>query len=134
MGMASGTARTATGKILVVDDDAGIRELLLLALRRHGWQTEGAADGREALSWLGQQCFDVVVTDIQMPRMDGLTFLQRLMEHHPMPVIVVSSDSRPEASIQALELGGFQVVDHMALVGAPTRAVTLGRGKAICLP
>ena len=125
MSIPVGAARTATAKILVVDDDAGIREMLLLALRRNGWQTEGAADGREALSWLGQQRFDVVVTDIQMPRMDGLALLRAIRSlPQPMPVVVQTTLLDPMLENLLLQAGAFRVLMKGCPLGELIRTVS----------
>ena len=122
--MPSGTARTATAKILVVDDDAGIREMLLLALRRNGWETEAAGDGRDALSRLGQQRFDVVVTDIQMPRMDGLALLRAIRSlPQPMPVVVQTTLLDPMLEDLLVQAGAFRVLMKGCHVGDLIRTV-----------
>ena len=55
---------------------------------------------------------DVITLDVEMPKMDGITFLQKLMKHHPMPVIIVSSltPAGGELAIAALEAGAFEVI------------------------
>lgn len=75
------TAMEANGEgmhILVVDDDPGVREMCLKALRNRGYQAEGAEDGVQALHHLQHGHFDVVLTDLQMPRMDGLALLHEI--------------------------------------------------------
>ncbi len=90
-------------RILVVEDDPAVREVTIDALRNHGWEAEGASDGLEALRRLQHQGFDVVVTDLQMPHLDGFALLQevRRMEH-PLPVVVQTSllDKRLEARLR----------------------------------
>ena len=131
--MPSGTARTATAKILVVDDDAGIREMLLLALRRNGWETEAAGDGRDALSRLGQQRFDVVVTDIQMPRMDGLTLLRAIRSlPQPMPVVVQTTLLDPMLETLLMQAGAFRVLMKGCPLGELIR--TVSEASAISAP
>ena len=69
---------TAIGRVLVVDDDPGVREMLMLALRRHGFETDAASDGLEALTLLSDHRFDAVLTDLQMPRLDGLSLMRKI--------------------------------------------------------
>jgi len=64
--------------ILVVDDDLHIRETLLLGLRKLGYGAEAAEDGLQALHHLQHGRFDVVLTDLQMPRLDGLALLREI--------------------------------------------------------
>ena len=95
-------------RVLIVDDSAIVRKMLADALREErDIEVVGtAADPFIARDLILQHEPDVVTLDIEMPRMDGLTFLRKLMEHHPLPVIIVSSltKSGSAASIEALAL------------------------------
>lgn len=68
---------------LVVDDNPMIQELLSFLLHYAGWEVHTASDGQEALDLLRERQYDVVLLDIDMPRMDGLTALRLLRELHP---------------------------------------------------
>lgn len=118
MAAAPGAAKARVTRVLIVDDDPDVREVTLLALRNRGWDAEGAADGLEALRRLQHGAFDVIVTDLQMPRMDGLALLQevRRMEH-PLPVVVQTSllDKTLEARLRWA--GAFRVLTK----GGPLR-------------
>lgn len=70
-------------RILVVDDDAGIRNALCGYLRRQGCAVEAAANGAEGLDWVARESFDAIVSDIQMPSVDGTTFWRRAVTLHP---------------------------------------------------
>lgn len=70
-------------RILVVDDDAGIRNALCRYLRRQGCAVEVAANGAEGLDWVARASFDAIVTDIEMPSVDGATFWRRAVTLHP---------------------------------------------------
>ena len=102
-------------KVLVVDDSALIRQLLTELLRSDpGIEVVGTAPdpyaARDRIKALNP---DVITLDIEMPRMDGLSFLEKLMALHPMPVIVVSTLTQKgaDAAVRALELGA---VDYVA--------------------
>ncbi len=84
-------------RVLLVDDSAVVRKLLGDALRKHPdiEVIGGAADPYIARDMILQHEPDVITLDIEMPRMDGLSFLRKLMEHHPIPAIVVSSLTQP---------------------------------------
>jgi len=101
-------------RVLVVDDSAVVRKALATELgRAPGIEVVGiAADAYAARDKIVLRRPDVVTLDIEMPRMDGLTFLAKLMEHHPLPVVVVSSITPKggEAAVRALELGAFEIV------------------------
>ena len=101
-------------RVLVVDDSAIVRKILTETLSREAdFEVVGTAPdpyvARDKILALEP---DVLTLDIEMPRMDGLTFLRNLMEHHPMPVIVVSSvgESNCRAAVRALELGAVDVL------------------------
>ena len=101
-------------KVLIVDDSAVVRKVLTDELgKAQGIEVVGsAADPFIARDKIVRLKPDVVTLDIEMPRMDGLTFLARLMKYYPLPVIVVSSisPSGSEAAIRSLELGAVDVV------------------------
>ncbi|MFO0554208.1 MAG: chemotaxis response regulator protein-glutamate methylesterase [Polyangiaceae bacterium] len=101
-------------RVLIVDDSVVVQKVLTRELNRMpGISVVGVADdpyqARERIAQLNP---DALTLDIEMPRMDGLTFLSKLMKHHPMPVIVVSSLT-PEGSdtaLRALALGALEIV------------------------
>jgi two-component system chemotaxis response regulator CheB len=101
-------------RVLIVDDSAVVRKMLADALREEpDLEVVGtAADPFIARDLILQHAPDVVTLDIEMPRMDGLTFLRKLMEHHPLPVIIVSSltPSGSAISIDALRAGAIDVI------------------------
>ena len=79
----------ATGtRILVVDDDLYARQAMMEGLRSRGYQVNGAEDGLQALHHLQREHFDLVITDIQMPRMDGVALLREICRNDYAPVIV----------------------------------------------
>lgn len=75
--------------ILVVDDEAQIRELLSVYLRRQGYQVAVAGTGAEALAELGQSPVDLVVLDIGLENEDGLGLLERIKSAHPKVLVVM---------------------------------------------
>jgi two-component system, chemotaxis family, protein-glutamate methylesterase/glutaminase len=101
-------------RVLVVDDSAVVRTLLAKMLAREpDLAVVGAAvDAYDAREQIVRLCPDVVTLDIEMPRMDGLSFLARLMKFRPLPVVVVSSLARDhgDAAVRALELGATEVI------------------------
>ena len=101
-------------RVLIVDDSAVVRKLLADALRREPdiEVVGGAADPFVARDMILQYKPDLITLDIEMPRMDGLSFLRRLMEHHPIAAIVVSSltQAGSAASVEALRIGAIDVI------------------------
>ena len=95
----------AQAKLLVVDDDREIRDLLSRYLGRQGFKVETAADGREMDRRLAQARFDLVVLDIMLPGIDGFAVLRDLRARGVRtPVLVLSARSSPDDRILGLEL------------------------------
>ena len=100
-------------KVLVVDDSALMRKHLVTLLESDGgFQVRVARNGVEALSLLSSFDPDVITLDINMPEMDGITCLSRIMVEKPKPVVMVSSltEQGAEATLQALSLGAVDYV------------------------
>jgi two-component system chemotaxis response regulator CheB len=101
-------------KVLVVDDSALVRKLLTEELSRYSdiEVVGGAIDPYVARDKIVRLKPDVITLDLEMPRMDGLSFLSKLMKYHPLPVVVVSSltPSNSQNAIRALELGAVEVI------------------------
>lgn len=76
----------APRRILVVDDDDGIREVLTAALAADGHAVDGARDGAEALALLELRSYDLVLSDLRMPRVDGPSLYETLRLRHRFPV------------------------------------------------
>jgi two-component system chemotaxis response regulator CheB len=99
-------------RVLVVDDSAFNRKMIGEILESiDGVQVVGkAADGEEALRLLGSLEPDLITLDLEMPRMDGFSFLRFVMARRPTPIIVVSSHSAKQNVFRALELGALDFV------------------------
>lgn len=96
-----GRARPAArGAILVVDDHPVAASALAAVLLREGYAVTLARDGREAVAALCDSAFDLVVTDIVMPRMDGIELIGLLRRDHPgLPVVAISGDSDVDPTV-----------------------------------
>ncbi|RYY74082.1 MAG: chemotaxis response regulator protein-glutamate methylesterase [Gammaproteobacteria bacterium] len=101
-------------KVLVIDDSALVRSLLSEIIRNApGFSLVGAApDAYVARDMVNEFVPDVITLDIEMPRMDGLTFLEKLMVARPTPVIMISTltEAGADATLQALELGAVDFI------------------------
>ncbi|ABC80376.1 protein-glutamate methylesterase/protein-glutamine glutaminase [Anaeromyxobacter dehalogenans] len=104
-------------RILVVDDSAVVRMALSQILGRAGLEVETAIDPLVAMDKMRRARPDAIVLDIEMPRMDGLTFLDRVMAQDPVPVVVCSGLAGPgsEVALHALEHGAVDVIEKPRL-------------------
>jgi len=96
-------------KLLVVDDERNLRMVVQKELARQGHSVETASDGEEAWEVLEQHDFDVVLCDINMPRLDGMGFLRRLCEQNQNrpEVIMLTGQATVETAIEAMKLGAY---------------------------
>lgn len=100
-----------TGKkkrILVIDDDPMLRQLLISSLEAKGFELDQAGDGEEALACIEQQAPDLLLCDVQMPRLDGLEVLKAVRRKFPhLPVIMISGAGFIQDVVAALRLGAW---------------------------
>jgi two-component system OmpR family response regulator len=96
--------------ILVVDDEAHIRDVVRYALERDGFEVVCASNGVEALEAVREHPVDLVVLDVVMPELDGLSVCRRLREERPLPIVFLSSRGEEVDRINGLELGGDDYV------------------------
>ena len=101
-------------KVLIVDDSAVVRQTLFSILNKDSQiEVMGvAADPYFAANKIREEIPDVITLDVEMPRMDGLTFLKKIMSQHPIPVVIISSLTikGTETAMRALELGAVDII------------------------
>ncbi len=99
-------------RILVVDDEEGMREFLGILLQKEGYLVDVAPSGKEALARLGSQRFDLVITDLKMPGMSGIEILNRIKEQDPdVGVVLITAYASTETAVDAMKGGAF---DYLA--------------------
>lgn len=101
-------------RVLIVDDSAFIRKALTGVFEAEGLEVVGtASDPYEARDLIVKHEPDILTLDLEMPRMDGLTFLDRLMTHRPLPIVIFSSftEKNSALALRALELGAVEVLE-----------------------
>lgn len=97
--------------ILVVDDELSMREFLKILLEKEGYSISIAQRAQEALDLIGQQHFDLVISDIKMPVMGGLDLLQTLRQQGiNIPVILITAYASPEDAVSAMKGGAFDYI------------------------
>lgn len=97
-----------TTRILTVDDSASMRALLKHALTSNGFAVEQADDGVAALEWLAVNEVDVIITDINMPRLDGFGLIEEVRagsRHRDRPILVLTTESSDEKKARARSAG-----------------------------
>jgi DNA-binding NtrC family response regulator len=102
---------TNKGRILIVDDEDVVRESLLQWFDSEGYQTRAACCGKEALTTITGQQFDLALLDIKMPGMDGIELQQRLVEADPdLTIVIMTGYGTVETAVQALKHGAYDYV------------------------
>lgn len=98
-------------RILIVDDEVPIRRTLRDILEFEGYEIDEASDGLECVSKVQKEKYDVIITDIKMPRMDGIEALERLQILSPeTPVIMVSGHGTIDTAVEAVKKGAFDFI------------------------
>jgi two-component system, NtrC family, nitrogen regulation response regulator NtrX len=99
-------------RILVIDDDAGVRESLRMTLEYDGYDVGGAATGQEGLALVEREAPDLVLLDVKMPGMDGLDVLTRLHSmHETLPVVMISAHGTPSSAVEAIRKGALDFLE-----------------------
>jgi DNA-binding NtrC family response regulator len=99
-------------RILVVDDEENARYGLSKLLTNEGFMVDSVSNGFEALNYLRQQEVNLIVTDINMPEMNGITFLKELNKNFPNShVIMITAYGGVESYIEAMNLGAFEYIN-----------------------
>jgi two-component system chemotaxis response regulator CheB len=105
--------------VLVIDDSAVVRQTLTEIINSSSdlYVMDTAADPYIAVEKIRQQTPDVITLDIEMPRMDGITFLKKIMKQHPLPVVICSSlaTANSDTTLNALELGAIEIIQKPTL-------------------
>ena len=102
------TVPEAKGRVLVVDDERHQRDILEMILESEGYETATAGGGRQALKLCAHGAFDVVLTDLKMPDLDGLALLSTLLQTQPNAcVILMTAHGSIDSAVEAMRRGAF---------------------------
>jgi len=100
------------GKILIVEDEKSMREVLKILLEGENYLVTPAADGLEGISYIDKDIFDLIITDIKMPRIDGFELLRKTKEMSPDTlVIMITAFGTTESAIEAMKLGAYDYIN-----------------------
>ena len=98
-------------QILVADDEPNLRRVLEAQLRRDGFDVIGVGDGEEAVAALAEHHVDLVITDLKMPRLDGMGVLKYIAAEYPrVPVLMITAHGTVDTAVEALKLGAFDYI------------------------
>src|SRR5690554_1582018 len=122
------------GRILLVEDDDSLREILAFNLEDAGLSVDTAENGRQALEKFDPARHDTVITDLRMPEMNGMELLTKLLERDPATVVVVvTAYGNSERALEAMRRGAFHYVEkpvnNLALQTVITKAVDYRRSR-----
>jgi two-component system response regulator PilR (NtrC family) len=99
-------------KILVVDDDQGIRDFLEIMLSREGYEVTCASDAHKALNQCKKEKYDLILTDLKMPKIDGIEFLKEVKDIcQETMVILMTAYASPETAVSAMKEGAYDYVE-----------------------
>ncbi|HLN58470.1 MAG TPA: response regulator transcription factor [Thermoanaerobaculia bacterium] len=121
-------------RILVVDDEAGIRKVARDALERSGHEVETAVDGEDALGVLEEKEYALVITDLNMPRLDGRALVRRIREKSDVPILVLTVRQEEREKVRLLDEGADDYVTKpfgvAELVARAHALLRRGEGRA----
>jgi DNA-binding NtrC family response regulator len=132
--MSAATESRSPGKILVIDDDKSARLLLDRVLTRAGHQVTIVDTAEQGLARLGQERFELVITDKNLPGMDGLELLRQARAAHPrLQAILITGFPTPETKTSAKDLGVYSYVTKpfgiLDILGTCEGAIRVARGE-----
>jgi len=124
-GAGNGHPRTRKARVLVVDDEESVRITTAAILEQEGYEVSTAADGHEALGTAARGHFDLMLTDLRMDDMDGMTLLHEFQQRHPGVVtVVLTGYASIESSIDALRQGVYDYLVKPCMVEDLKRTVS----------
>src|SRR5580704_663702 len=95
-------------QVLIVDDEPNLRKILSAQLTRDGYDVMIAEDGAQGLSMLREHHIDMVITDLKMPKVDGMTLLKEALREDPeLPVVMITAHGTVDTAVEALKSGAF---------------------------
>lgn len=121
-------------RVLVVEDDAVMRRVLLVTLRGHGYNTSAAATAHEALQHIDEEAPDAMILDLGLPDMDGVEVATLVRRRHELPIIVLSARSDEQHQIDALDAGANDYVTKPFREGELMARVRAALRRPVPLP
>ena len=127
-----------TSRVLVADDEEGIREFVAESLEKEGHEIVTAGDGAEALALARAEPFDVILTDLKMPKLDGMSLVRTLRTEQPdVEIVVLTAFGDVATAVEAMKLGVFDYLQKPVSSPSAVRELVknaLGRRKLMAQP
>jgi two-component system, NtrC family, response regulator PilR len=102
---------TAKGKVLIIEDEKSMREVLKILLEEEGYEITAASNGLAGIEYLQSDIFDLVITDIKMPKANGFEVLKQVKETSPSTVVImITAFGTTESTIEAMKLGAYDYI------------------------
>ncbi|MBI5846368.1 MAG: sigma-54-dependent Fis family transcriptional regulator [Nitrospirae bacterium] len=99
------------GRILIVEDEKSMREVLKILLEDEGYEILSASDGQDGIRRIQEDIFDIVITDIKMPKADGFEVLKKVKEISPTSIVImITAFGTTESTIEAMKLGAYDYI------------------------
>src|SRR3990172_7215376 len=99
------------GRILIIEDEKSLREVLRILLEEEGYEISAASNGVEGIDYLKNDIFDLVVTDIKMPKADGFEVLKKVKELSPSTIVIMmTAFGTTESTIEAMKMGAYDYI------------------------
>src|SRR5512145_1691246 len=99
-------------KILVLDDDQGMREFMEIMLTKEGYDVTSADNPVKAINLCRKTAYDLVITDLKMPKIDGIEFLKTIKDHRPKTVVIlITAYASGETAVNAMKEGAYDYVE-----------------------
>ena len=126
-------------KVLIVDDEPGMRSLLVRVMEKQGYHARAASAGAEAMEMMAREEWHLVVADIDMPEMNGLELLEKIRSRSPgLPVVMITAYATVESAVEAMKLGAYDYItkpfqtDEIRLVVQKALSASASSAKGIC--
>ena len=103
--------KNTKGRILIIEDEKSLKEVLRILLEEEGYEITAAANGLEGMDYIQNDIFDLVVTDIKMPKADGFEVLKKVKEISPSTIVImITAFGTTESTIEAMKLGAYDYI------------------------
>ena len=117
-------------KIMVLDDDQGMREFMEIMLTKEGYDVTGSGEPAKAIDLCRKTAFDLVITDLKMPKINGIEFLKAIKDQRPETIVIlITAYASGETAIDAMKEGAYDYVEKGGEAGCRSLGLLRQEGK-----